>query len=599
VTTVIDLFAHENLAAAFADRVKAFPDRAALTFYRGSAADTHDVVTYTELSRRAWLRAAALGKRLKAGERVLIALPNGPEFVEVYLGCVFAGLIAVPTPPPGGRTNAVERIAAIIQDCRPALIVTDPSGCAEFAEQLRGFGMADVPVVPAEPAGPGTTAPVSFADGRRTERESVAVIQYSSGSTGTPRGVVLTHGAIMANCQAMATIGLNREVFGSWLPFHHDMGLFIMLTAPLLLGAPVVLMAPGDFVRRPVEWLRMLDTFNCTSAAGPNFAFDLCTRAIPDDKLAGLDLSRVKFIMNGSEPIHLPTMRAFSARFASVGLAPSAVSPCYGLAEAVAYVSTNPGPVMPKTLVVDPAGLEDGAAPRLSPVADGDAGREIVGCGQLASTIEARIVDPATRAALPEGRVGEIWLRGGNVGLGYWNRPEMTEQIFGARIEGVSGSEDDGPWLRTGDLGAVSEGEIFVTGRIKELLIIRGRNLYPQDVEQQARAAHAALDGFLGAAFGVGAHDERMVLVHEVNPQTAEAELPGVASTVARRLTTEFGVPVRNVMLVRRGTVRRTTSGKIQRSAMRERFLAGDLAALHAELEPEVRELATTSAESA
>lgn len=587
----IDLSVHENLGEVFAARAAARPDDAALTFYRGSAAAEHDVLTYRELSRRVRLRAAELGGRLPVGERVLIALPNGPEFVEVYLGCLTAGLIAVPTPPPGGRTNAVERIGSIIEDCRPALIVTEPTGLAEFAEQLRAAGLAQVPVVAAEPAGPGTAPEAAAGEVRRVGRDGIAVIQYSSGSTGRPRGVVLSHGSIIANTQAMADIGLQDEVFGSWLPFHHDMGLFIMLTAPLLLGARTVLMNPGDFVRRPVEWLRMLDSFDCTSAAGPNFAFDLCTRAIPDDKLEGLDLSRVGFIMNGSEPIHLPTMRAFSRRFAAIGLRPEVVSPCYGLAEAVAYVSTNPGAEMPRTLVADPAGLGDTEQPRLRAADAGTEGREVVGCGRLATTIEARIVDPATRVELPAHRIGEIWLRGGNVGLGYWNRPELTEQTFRALI---AGAEDEGPWLRTGDLGAFYDEEIFVTGRIKELLVIRGRNLYPQDVEQQARAAHAALDGFLGAAFGVSAPDERMVLVHEVNPQTAAEELPGVATTVARRLTTELGVPVRNVMLVRRGTVRRTTSGKIQRSAMRERFLAGDLAALHAVLEPEVSVLAST-----
>ena len=299
--------------------------------------------------------------------------------------------------------------------------------------------------------------------------------------------------------------------------------------------------------------------------------------------------------MNGSEPIHLPTMRAFSSRFAPFGLSPKVVSPCYGLAEAVAYVSNNPAVNLPKSLLADQAALRDIERPRLEPAAGDAAGHELVGCGRLATTIEARVVDPATRAELPAPQIGEIWLRGENVGLGYWNRPELTEQTFRARI---AGAEDEGFWLRTGDLGTLYDGEIFISGRIKELLVIRGRNLYPQDVEQHARLAHTALEGFLGAAFGVSAPDERMVLVHEVNPRTDAQELPSVATTVARRLTTEFGVPVRNVMLVRRGTVRRTTSGKIQRSAMRESFLAGALAALHAELDPEVRVLASTGSAS-
>ncbi|MFE9426143.1 fatty acyl-AMP ligase [Kitasatospora sp. NPDC006697] len=586
-----DLAVHQNVGDAFAERVAAHPERAALTLYRGSAAPGHDTVDYAELARRAGLRAAWLAERLPLGERVLLVLPTGAEFVEYYLGCLLAGLVAVPAPVPGGGASATDRVAAIVEDCRPALAIAPAGGGAELAEQFRGHGLADLAVVEAAEAGPGT-APAGFADGRRPDRDTVAVVQYSSGSTGTPRGVVLTHGSVLANTRSMNTHGKlgPEDTFGSWLPLHHDMGLFVLLTAGLLFGSRVVLMSPADFVRRPVEWLRMLAKFGCTVTAGPNFAFDLCTRLVPDAKLVGLDLTGVRYILNGSEPIHLPTMRAFNERFAAYGLSSRAVSPCYGLAEATAYVSASRPAGDPLVFLADQAALQHAERPELLPVpagAQGAAavGKEVVGCGTLGD-MELRIVDRQTRRELADGRIGEIWLRGGNLGTGYWNRPELNAELFDARL---ADSADDRPWLRTGDLGAVLDGELYITGRIKEILVVRGRNFFPNDVEQEARASHEALQGFLGAAFGVTAPDERMVLVHEVNPVTPQDELPAVASTVARRLTTALGVPVRNVVLVRRGSVRRTTSGKIQRSAMRERFLSGELVALHAELEPEVQ----------
>ncbi len=579
-----DLAAHQNVGDAFADRVAAHPERIAITLFRGSAAAEHDSLTYAGLAGRARSRAAALRARLSVGERVLIALPTGSDFVELYLGCLIAGVVAVPVPAVGGSTTAVERVVAIAEDCAPALALTTADSVRELGARLweQGLGHVTVEAAGAIDADPAATP---AADRPPPDRDTLAVLQYSSGSTGTPRGVMLTHGSILANTRSINTAGGlgPDDVFGSWLPLHHDMGLFALLTAGLLFGAPVVLMAPSEFARRPVEWLRMVDRYGCTVTAGPNFAFDLCLRLITDQKLAGVDLSRLRYALNGSEPIHLPTMRAFTERFASVGLRPEVVSPCYGLAEATAYVSANPVPATPRTKIVDPVRLTSAERPELCPATDG---REIIGVGRAA--IEARIVDPGTRHALPDRRIGEIWLRGGNVGLGYWNRPELTAQTFDVTLA----DDDSTGWLRTGDLGALVDGELFVTGRIKELLIVRGRNLFPQDVEQQARAAHEALRGLLGAAFGVAVPDERMVLIHEVNPRTPADELPAVATTVARRLTTTIGVPVRNVLLVRRGTVRRTTSGKIQRTAMRDRFLAGDIAALHAELEPEVRQAA-------
>ncbi|WP_322755000.1 fatty acyl-AMP ligase [Frankia sp. Cas3] len=590
-----DLMRYRSLGDAFLDRVAAHPERTALTIFRGSTAANHDSLTFAELAQRAQSRAESLAARLPAGERVLIALPTGTEFVEVYLACLLAGVVAVPASTPG-RGSAAERTAAIAGDCAPSLAVTTDGDRSALAEELTRRGHGHVPVVGASQDELAAT-PSGPVRRRQPGRDTLAVLQYSSGSTGAPRGVMLAHGNILTNMAAyheFAGPGPD-DVLGSWMPLHHDFGLFAQTTFGLLYGAPVVLMPPYDFVRRPVEWLRMLDRYVCSASAAPNFAFDLCLRLIPDEQLDGLDLSAVRILINGSEPIHPPTMAAFAQRLARIGLRPEALTAGYGMAEATIYVSGTAREQQPTVLVADPVRLADGKNPALVKTAYGE-GKEAMGVG-VPSAFEARIVDPQTRRVAPDDSIGELWLRGGSVGLGYWNKPQASAQIFHARLAGADGHDETGPgWLRTGDLGAFIGGELFITGRIKETLIVRGRNLFPHDLEREARTAHDALHNFVGAAFGVSAPDERIVLVHEVAPRTPVEHLPAVATAVMRNLTDSFGVPVYNILLVRRGTVRRTTSGKIRRMAMREWFLAGEIPVLHADLEPAVRRLAAGGA---
>ena len=587
-----NLIAHRNAGDALAERVAEHPERAALTIYRGPAAAGQETVTFAELARRAQLRAAALGERLASGDRVLIALPTCTEFVELYLACLLAGMVAVPAPVPGGSANAAERVAAIAGDCKPAVAFTTDGDRAAMAERLAGHGLGYVPVEQPGAAGPGEArAPARL---RRPDQDTLAVLQYSSGATGAPKGVMLAHGDILADIAAFgACCGIGPgDSIGSWIPLHHDMGLFAQLSAGLLFGAPSILMPSADFVRRPVQWFTMMDRFGVTITAAPNFAYDLCQRVIADEQLDGLDLSRLRIAFNGSEPIHAPTMAAFSKRFARTGLRPESVTPAYGLAEATVFVSAKPPGVPATVIVADPLRLESAERPELR--ATSRAGKQIVSVGR-STGFQTRIVDQQTRQALPDGAIGEVWLRGPGIGRGYWNQPELSERTFAAALADDGNAGDDGNardggqgWLRTGDLGAFVDGELFLTGRIKEMLIVRGRNLFPHDLEQEARAAHPALAGFVGAAFGVAVPDERIVLVHEVSPKVQASDLPAIAAAVTRHLTAAVGAPVRNVLLVRRGTVRRTTSGKIQRGATRARFLAGDIAALHADLEPAV-----------
>jgi acyl-CoA synthetase (AMP-forming)/AMP-acid ligase II len=585
----INLDGRRVVGGAFMDQAAEHPSKIALTIYAGSSATEHFSLTYAELARRAAWRAEGLTARLAPGERVLISLPTCPEFVELYLACTLAGLIAVPTPPLGGSAVATERLGVIARDCRPGVAFTTAGDTETIAERLRSCGLGHVPVEEPGDIGPGD-APAPVPRLPNVSPDTLAVLQYSSGSTGSPKGVMLDHENILANVAALvafAGIGGPEDSFGSWLPLHHDFGLFVQLTNALLHGVPTVLMSPSQFVRRPVEWFRMMDQFASTVTSAPSFAFGLCLRLIEDSDLEGLDLSSIRCFVNGSEFIHAPTMAGFAKRFARLGLRPEVFTAGYGMAEATVYVCCTPIDQAPTVLVADPRQAEDAERPRLVGTAGG-AGKEFVGVG-MPGAHEIRIVDAHSRQPLPDGDIGEVWLRGASVGRGYWNQPELSSQTFGARL---AGDPDNAPgWLRTGDLGALVGGELFITGRLKEMMTIRGRNLFPHDLEHQARLANGALEGFVGVAFGVTAPDERIVLVHEVNPRWPKEDLPAVATDVVRRLTESFGVPVRNIMLVRRGVVRRTTSGKIQRHAMRELFLADGIPALYSELDPGVREV--------
>jgi acyl-CoA synthetase (AMP-forming)/AMP-acid ligase II len=609
-----------SFADVFGERVARHPDQPALTIHQWSTpGDPGQTLTYAQLARRARRRARELSTRLRPGDRVLIALPTSAEFVEVYLACLLTGLVAVPVPPPSG--HAAARIAAIVADCEPGLFLVMPGDLSTLAdyrsrvtnmppvEAVESFpGGDDDPARPSGPAGPEL-------GGSRPGSDTLAVLQYSSGSTGTPKGVMLSQGNILANATAAAlACGAGpTDRIGGWIPLHHDMGLFFHLSTSLLHGARCVIMPPGDFVKRPVEWLRMLSLHRMAVSAAPNFAYDLCLRAITDAQMEGLDLSALRFLGNGSEPVHSPTMAAFTRRFARAGLSPRAISPGYGLAEATVFVSACAPGREPTVLTADPVAAEHGE------IRVAAAGKPLVGLGRI-DAFDARIVDPQSRAELPDGQVGELWLRGPSVGLGYWDQPEHSAATFQAVLRGEQGDEAVcearadpaasaagqghatetglGPagWLRTGDLGTLIGGELFLVGRLKEVLVLRGRNLFPQDIEQEARNAHEALTGFFGAAFSVAAPDERIVLVHEVSPKTRPVDLPTIALTVQRSLTASLGVPLRNTLLVRRGSVRRTTSGKIQRAVMRDRFLAGELTVVYGRLEPSVQELVSAHA---
>ncbi|KAA2250733.1 fatty acyl-AMP ligase [Solihabitans fulvus] len=564
------------------DRLRAhaatMPDKDAVVFVR----EQHEeAVTYRQLDQHAGRIASWLRAHGRPGDRILLPGSTGLEFVTAFFGCVYAGMIAVPTPLPGRFQQERRRLRAIANDAGVATVLTSTaqvSAVREWAEE-EGLDLAHSVTDTAGLGGSGDW----FA--QPADPDTVVLLQYTSGSTSDAKGVMVSHGNLIHNAELTAASGgwNAHDNFGGWLPLFHDMGLIGQVITPLLIGGTTALMEPGTFVRRPHEWLRMIDRHRLSASPAPNFAFDLCRRRVTDTQLDGLDLSGWISAVNGSEPVHAPTLAAFVDRFAAAGFRADAISPSYGMAEATLYVSgeSRREPVVRR---VDAESLAHG---EFRPVS-GD-GRDLVSCGRPRG-FDVRIVDPDTAEALPEGRVGEIWLRGPSVARGYWRRAALSAEVFEA-----TALDGDGGYLRTGDAGVLVDGELYITGRYKEMLVVHGRNLFPQDLEHEVRLLHEGLAGNPGAVFAVSAPDDEIVVAHEIRATREGTDLGAIAGRIRQALGSAFGVHIAGVVLLRPGAVRRTTSGKIQRLAMRELFLAGALDAVHEDVVPSVRALVRQS----
>ncbi|GEM33088.1 polyketide synthase [Nocardia neocaledoniensis NBRC 108232] len=516
-----------------------------------------DAVTYRALDRDARAFAQWLSQRPEATRPVVLLYLDGMAFLRAFLGCLYAGVVAVPAPLPH-EERAAHRVRGIVADSGAELVLTT----ADFAALVETATTATVVA---------TDQPLGDADAWRLpdlDPGTIAFLQYTSGSTGTPKGVVVTHRNLLHNEAAIAARGITADSTGvSWIPQFHDMGLIGMLLGAAYAGANLVFMAPTTFIKRPVRWLQAIDRYRATYTAAPDFAYDLILRRVDDEQLAALDLSSLEAALSGAEPVRARTIEAVLARFAPAGLRPTAFLPAYGLAEV--------------TLLA--ASTRIGSTPAYYDRA-GDA--PLVSCGHAADGIEIRIVDPATGAELPDGATGEIWVRGDSVAAGYWNRPAETRAVFDAHLGA------DGPYLRTGDLGLLRGGELFVAGRLKDLLIVNGRNIHPADVEELVQDLHPALAGNAGAVVSVDVRGrERLVVMQGARPELlGDSTLADLSATIKRAVARGFDVPAPNVVLLAARSARavhRTTSGKVQRGSMRAAFLAHGLErVLHEDLEP-------------
>lgn len=582
-----DLLRAASVTARIREHALATPDEAAVVFVRDPSSDAPDADetwSYARLDHEARKVAGRLQERHAPGDRVLLLYPESLQFVAAFLGCLYAGMIAVPSSLPGQYSHQRRRVDSIVENARVAAVLTCEAAAPDVLDWAGSETAAHLECAVAD--GPAFTD--AHAEAWRmpeaVTHDELALLQYTSGSTSTPKGVMVSHGNVLHNVQELSeAFGLDRTTrFGSWIPQYHDMGLFGILLPPLLLGGTCVLMSPTTFLKRPHAWLKMIDRYGIEFSAAPNFAYELCARQITEEQLAGLDLSRWRYAANGSEPVQASTLTTFTKRFAPAGFRGDAMAPCYGMAEATVFISGTG----PRDLTVAHIDEDALAAHAFTPVPLDRPGRDMVSCGP-ATAYDVRIVDPRSRESLPVGRVGEIWLRGPSVAQGYWGREDATREIFGSAT-----ADGDGGYVRSGDLGTVHDGEIYVTGRIKELIILRGRNIYPQDVEHYVRARQPALVGLFGAAFVVpvptaeGGTEEQLVVAHEI--RGAGGDLKALAAAIKADVARGFGVRPGAVALVRRGGVLRTTSGKIQRAAMRDLFLSGALQARHLDAGPQV-----------
>ncbi|WP_143576708.1 fatty acyl-AMP ligase, partial [Streptomyces acidiscabies] len=555
-----------TLPAALSHWAAVRPDDTAYVF-ASPQGDADRTVSYRELEQSALTVAAFLRTTARPGDRVLLLLPPGLDYLTAFLGCLYAGTVAVPLYPP--RPGAkLDRIEAVVQDCRPTHALTVDLLLDHLRSAADGLRLHSVEEIRA--AGHSASLPLPRAG-------DLAFLQYTSGSTGTPKGVMVGHGNLAENDRAIAAgFGVRADdVILSWLPLYHDMGLIGTALLPLYLGVRAVLLDTFAFIHDPLSWPEAVSRYGATCSGGPNFAYQLLADRHDPERLAGLDLSSWRIAFNGAEPIIPATLERFADLYGRHGFDRGALYPCYGLAEATLFVSGAEPMAGYEALSLSRRAVESG---RLEDAPPDDADRlDVVSCGRAAVDTEI-VIRSADGRALPDGEIGEICVRGPGVAGGYWERPEASEDTFRARVEGR-----DGTFLRTGDLGALRDGRLYPVGRSKDLIIVAGRNFYPYDVENLASAASDDLRRGCAAAFQPELAEPRVVLVAEAargavaRLRSDTAAVAELGAAVRRRVGAECGLDLADVVLVYPGSIPKTSSGKIRRAETRKRFLEGGL----------------------
>ncbi|MEG3438033.1 fatty acyl-AMP ligase [Pannus brasiliensis CCIBt3594] len=550
------------------------PDGHAYTFLVDGKKETPPL-TYSELDRQARAIAAYLQQYQAKGERALLLYPQGLEVVAAFCGCLYAGVIAIPVPPPesGRLKRTLPRLRAIVKDANATFALVTESILSLIEGVKEEFPEFDqMKWITTE------SIDISLADrweDPKVDKDALAYLQYTSGSTNVPKGVMLSHFNLMHHCGYLQkACGYEPDsVTLTWMPYFHDYGLVEGITVPLFNGTPCYLMSPFSFIKRPIQWLKNITRFKVTHSQAPNFAYDLCTRRVKASDLAELDLRCWQAAGNAAEPINPKVMEKFVDTFSPYGFSWETFAPAYGLAEYTLLISTKPKGTTPVLVAIDASAYERRKIVEVSP--DRTTGvRYLPSCGRRVCETKIAIVDPDTLKRCAPDEVGEIWASDPSVAGGYWQREDATKETFQAYIADTG----EGPFLRTGDLGFMLDGELFITGRIKDLIIVRGTNHYPQDIEWSVQHLDPVFRPDYGAAFSIeDGGEEQLVIVQEIERGSGKLDTEKLIADIRQEIAEEHEIMTHSIVLAKSGTVLKTASGKIQRRAIRQNFLDGKI----------------------
>ncbi|AFY78523.1 acyl-CoA synthetase (AMP-forming)/AMP-acid ligase II [Pleurocapsa sp. PCC 7327] len=571
---------YATLVELLYDRAQSQPNKTAFTFLKDGETQAINL-TYQELEQQAKAIALQLKVlKIKQGDRAVLVYPydGALEFIAAFFGCLYAGVVAVPCYPPQ-NSLALRDLQSRLFSCQAQIILTSKSLLAKLKNQLITPGADSIFnklhwLATDDVEKLHETSLLDWVK-PNCDRDTLAFLQYTSGSTGIPKGVMVTHACILHNQKMLQmAFGHTEEASGvGWLPLFHDMGLIGTVIQAVYLGSPCIFMSPIAFIQKPIRWLEAISRYKATTSGAPNFAYDLLSRRATPAQVANLDLSRWTVAFCGAEPIRVETLDRFAEKFAPCGFRREAFYPCYGMAEATLFVTGGIHTEPPVVKYVEKAPLEKNRVVITNREKQGV--REILGCGRAWLDSKIIIVDPESLTQCPSDRVGEIWVSGMGVGKGYWNLPEQTERTFCAYLKDTG----EGPFLRTGDLGFMQDGELFVTGRLNDLMVFWGFNHYPQQIEETVEKCHPALRPGCGAAFAVEvAGENRLVIAHEIERSYRQGlVIDEVVEAIRWAIFQEHLIDVYAIVVLKTGSLPKTSSGKVQRKACQAKFLEGSL----------------------
>lgn len=546
------------------------PDKTVYFFLEDGVLESSSI-TYSGLVKKAKAIAAALLAAGNKGDRVLLLFPTGIPFITAFFGCFFAGMVAVPAYPPK-RSRPNERFKSIVESSSPAFILSTQDIHSEILASGLLEGLPDISnmIVYEDISVEGA---ISWRN-PGIDAGDIAMLQYTSGSTGTPNGVMVSHDNIIHNSECIKqSFGFDEATVGvNWLPNFHDMGLIGCLIQAAYLGATNVIIPPLSFLKNPANWFRSITKYKATTAGGPNFAFDYSMERITDEEINELDLSHLRTLYCGAEPIREATLNNFTKKFKPARFSAEQFYPCYGLAESVLIATGGDFRAEPLYFYADARALEENNVV-LAKVKE--EARVLTACGYPWLGMSVVIVDTESIKPAAAGKIGEIWLKGPSVAMGYWDEREKTAEVFNAYIDGT----DDGPWLRTGDLGFILDRQLYVSGRLKDLIIIRGSNFFPNDIENSVENCHEALRKNACAAFSIDiSGEERLVITAEIE-RSFMRNLPEdeIFEVIRSSVFMDYGIQPYAIALLKTGSIEKTSSGKIQRYAMKRAWLYGGL----------------------